>query len=86
MLFFFSEDGKFQFNQLGHSSQFEKRDRLNLINKINKDDFLNLDKLKTLSKYWLILQKKENIKLMMDLDLLNLILAMCQFLITGLLI
>ena len=61
--YFFSEDGKFQFNQLGHSSQFEKRDRLNLINKINKDDFLNLDKLKTLSKYWLILQKKENMKI-----------------------
>ena len=60
---FFSEDGKFQLNQLGHTSQFEKRDRLDLINKISKKDFLSLDKLKTLSKYWLKLQTKENIKI-----------------------
>ena len=60
---FFSKDGKFKLNQLGHSSQFEKRDRLNLINKINKEDFLNLDNLKTLSKYWSILQTKENMKI-----------------------
>ena len=60
---FFSKNGKFQLNQLKHSSQFEKRDRLNLIKKINKEDFLNLDQLKILSKYWLILQEKENMKI-----------------------
>ena len=60
---FFSKNGKFQLNQLKHFSQFEKRDRLNLIKKINKEDFLNLDQLKILSKYWLILQEKENMKI-----------------------
>ncbi len=60
---FFSKDGKFQLNQLKHTSQFEKRDRLNLIKKINNEDFLNLDQLKILSKYWLILQEKENMKI-----------------------
>ena len=38
---FFSKDGNFLLSQLKHSSQFEKRDRLNLIKKINKEDFLN---------------------------------------------
>ena len=37
---FFSKDGNFQLDQLKHSSQFEKRDRLNFTNKINKEDFL----------------------------------------------
>ncbi len=60
---FFSKDGKFQLNQLNHTSQFEKRDRLDLIKKINNEDFLNLDQLKILSKYWLVLQKKENMKI-----------------------
>ena len=60
---FFSKNGIFQLNQLKHSSQFEKRDRLNLIKKINKEDFLNLDQLKILSKYWLILQEKNNINI-----------------------
>ncbi len=59
---FFSKDGFFELNQLKHSGQFERRDRLNLISKINKEDFLKLDELKTLSKYWLILQNKENMK------------------------
>ena len=60
---FFSKDGKFELNQLKHSSQFEKRDRLNLIKKINNEDFLNLDQLKILSKYWLTLQRKENMNI-----------------------
>ena len=60
---FFSKNGKFELNQLKHSSQFEKRDRLNLIKKINKEDFLHLDQLKILSKYWLTLQKKENMNI-----------------------
>ena len=58
---FFSKDGKFQLEQLKHSSQFEKRSRLNIIKKINNDDFLNLDKLRILSKYWLIMQDKKHI-------------------------
>ena len=60
---FFSKNGKFQLDQLKHTSQFERRDRVNLINKINKEEFLNLDQLKILSKYWLTLQKKENMKI-----------------------
>ncbi len=60
---FFSRDGKFQLDQLKHTSQFERRDRVNLINKINKEEFLNLDQLKILSKYWLTLQNKENMKI-----------------------
>ena len=60
---FFSKDGLFELNQLKHSGQFERRDRLNIISKINKEDFLNLDQLRVLSKYWLILQNKENMKI-----------------------
>jgi len=60
---FFSQDGKFQLNQLKHTGQFERRDRLNLIKKINKEEFFNLDQLKILSKYWLTLQNKENMKI-----------------------
>ena len=56
---FFSKDGKFQLDQLKHSSQFEQRSRLNILKNINNEDFLNLDKLKILSKYWLILQDKK---------------------------
>ena len=60
---FFSKDGKFYFDQLKHTTQFESRNRLNLIKQINKEDFLNLDQLKVLSKYWLTLQKKEYMKI-----------------------
>ncbi len=63
MLKFFSKDGEFQLNQLKHTGQFERRDRLNLIKKINKEEFFNLDQLKILSKYWLTLQNKENMKI-----------------------
>jgi len=60
---FFSRNGKFQLDQLKHTGQFERRDRLNLIKKINKEEFFNLDQLKILSKYWLTLQNKENMKI-----------------------
>ena len=60
---FFSRNGKFQLDQLKHTGQFERRDRLNLIKKINKEEFFNLDKLKILSKYWLTLQNNENMKI-----------------------
>ena len=60
---FFSRNGKFQLDQLKHTGQFERRDRLNLIKKINEEEFFNLDKLKILSKYWLTLQNNENMKI-----------------------
>ena len=60
---FFSRNGKFQLDHLKHTGQFERRDRLNLIKKINEEEFLNLDKLKILSKYWLTLQNKKNMKI-----------------------
>ena len=60
---FFSRNGKFQLDQLKHTGQFERRDRLNLIKKINEEEFFNLDQLKILSKYWLTLQNKENMKI-----------------------
>ena len=36
---FFSRDGKFQFDQLKHTTQFETRNRLNLIKKLTKKIF-----------------------------------------------
>ncbi len=60
---FFSKNGTFQLDQLKHTGQFERRDRLNLIKKINKEEFFNLDKLKILSKYWLTLQNNKNMKI-----------------------
>ena len=60
---FFSRNGKFQLDQLKHTGQFERRDRLNLIKKINEEEFFNLDQLKILSKHWLTLQNKENMKI-----------------------
>lgn len=60
---FFSEDGQFDFEMLKHTSQFEMRNRLDIIKNINKDDFTKLGDLKILSKYWLFLQSKENLKI-----------------------
>ena len=60
---FFSKNGEFELDQLKHTGQFERRDRLNLIKKINEEEFFNLDQLKILSKYWLTLQNKENMKI-----------------------
>ena len=60
---FFSRNGIFELDQLKHTGQFERRDRLNVIKKINKEEFFNLDKLKILSKYWLTLQNNENMKI-----------------------
>ena len=60
---FFSNDGCFDFPMLKHTSQFEMRKRLDIINNINRDDFLNIDNLKILSKYWQFLQSKENLKI-----------------------
>ena len=60
---FFTKDGVFRLEQLKHSTQFEKRDRLNLVKKINKNDFFKLDQLKVLSKYWQLLQEKEHMNI-----------------------
>ena len=60
---FFSSDGLFSLEMLKHSSQFELRRRLNIVNQINKKDFLNLDNLKVLSRYWEFLQSKENLNI-----------------------
>ena len=57
---FFSNDGNFDFKMLNHTTQFEIRKRLNIIKKIDNSDFLKIEDLKVLSKYWLILQSKEN--------------------------
>lgn len=56
---FFSQDGNFKFKKIANVTQFENRSRLNFIDKFNNKDFLNLDKEKTLSKYWLKMQEKE---------------------------
>ena len=60
---FFTKDGVFRLEQLKHSTQFEKRDRLNPVKTINKNDFLKLDQLKILSKYWQLLQEKKHMNI-----------------------
>ncbi|MDC0161888.1 sulfotransferase domain-containing protein, partial [bacterium] len=60
---FFSKDGVFDFKMLKHTSQFEMRSRLNIIKNINENDFLKVDDLKILSKYWKVLQSKENLNI-----------------------
>ena len=60
---FFSEDGYFDFKILKHTTQFEMRKRLDVINEINKNDFLKIGDLKVLSKYWQLLQSKKNLNI-----------------------
>ena len=60
---FFSEDGYFDFQMLKHTTQFEMRKRLDVINEINKNDFLKIGDLKILSKYWQLLQSKKNLNI-----------------------
>ena len=60
---FFSEDGYFDFQMLKHTTQFEMRKRLDVIYKINKNDFSKIGDLKTLSKYWQLLQSKKNLNI-----------------------
>jgi len=60
---FFSKNGLFNLQMLKHSSQFEMRKRLDIVKQINKNDFLQLDNLKILSKYWQVLQSKENLNI-----------------------
>ena len=60
---FFSEDGYFDFQMLKHTTQFEMRKRLDVINEINKNDFLKIGDLKVLSKYWQLLQSKKNLNI-----------------------
>ena len=58
---FFTEDGKFSFDLFKNIGQFEAIERLNFINNINKKDFLKLDNIKILSKYWHQMQEKEKL-------------------------
>ena len=60
---FFSKDGYFDFKILKHTTQFEMRKRLDVINEINKNDFLKIGDLKILSKYWQLLQSKKNLNI-----------------------
>ena len=60
---FFSEDGVFDFEMLRHTSQFEMKKKNYIINKINKNDYLKINDLKVLSKYWQFLQSKKNLKI-----------------------
>ena len=60
---FFSDNGIFDLPMLNHTSQFEMRRRLNIIKNINEEDFYKLDDLKILSKYWKVLQSKQNLKI-----------------------
>ena len=60
---FFSKDGYFDFKILKHTTQFEMRKRLDIINEINKNDFLKIGDLKILSKYWQLLQSKKNLNI-----------------------
>ena len=60
---FFSKDGCFDFKILKHTTQFEMRKRLDVINEINKNDFLKIGDLKILSKYWQLLQSKKNLNI-----------------------
>ena len=60
---FFSDNGHFDLSMLNHTSQFEMRRRLNIIKNINEEDFYKIDDLKILSKYWKVLQSKQNLKI-----------------------
>ena len=60
---FFSDDGVFDLKMLKHTTQFEMRKRLNIIKNVYFDDFLKLDDLEILSKYWQFLQSKKNLKI-----------------------
>lgn len=63
---FFSNNGKFELKNIKHISQFEMSQRLNIIEKLNKEDFKNLNNLQILSKYWQIVQSKENLNVKGD--------------------
>ena len=58
---FFNKEGKFSFNLLKYITQLETVERLDLIKKINENDFFNINKLEILSKYLQKLQIKKNL-------------------------
>ena len=60
---FFTKDGIFSFEILKKILLFENAQRLNFIKKENIQDYKKLSDLKTLSKYWLKMQSKENLGL-----------------------
>jgi len=63
---FFSKDGNFNFKIIKHISQFEMSERLNFIKDINQEDFMKLNNIIVLSKYWKSAQTKENLNVKGD--------------------
>jgi len=68
---FFSKDGTFSFELIKAIQGLENKWRLNFIKKVNPKDFLLLDKNEVLSKYWLDLQSKTNMRLKEDFTFLK---------------
>ena len=58
---FFSKDGNFTFDLFNYIGQFEAKEKLNFIIDINKKDFLQLDKIEILSKYWQKIQDEKRL-------------------------
>ena len=58
---FFSDDGNFRFNMLKNIPIIEDTTNLEFIKQKKTEDYNNLDKLDTISKYWLNMQTKENL-------------------------
>lgn len=48
----YSEDGKFDFNLLKKIDQFEKDENFKFVKNISSSDYINLNKLDFISKYW----------------------------------
>ena len=68
---FFSKDGTFSFELIKAIQGLENKWRLNFIKKDSPKDFLLLDKNKVLSKYWLEIQSKTNMRLKEDFTFLK---------------
>ena len=58
---FFTDDGVFDFKLLKNIPVIEDTSNLEFVKKINTQDYNNLHKLEILSKYWQIMQTKENL-------------------------
>ncbi len=58
---FFSEGGEFDFNMLKNIPIIEDTANLEFIKNTNLNDYNNLDRLDTLSKYWIKMQSKKNL-------------------------
>lgn len=63
---FFTRDGIVNFENLKYIGQLENKIFLEIIRKINKKDFLNLDNLSTLYKYHVKIKEKSNLNFKED--------------------